>query len=81
MNLHLVVYLSRNETFTMVQNFKHVPPTISDIIEMQQMTQKEQYLLDMPVIVNWLPIQADDSEICKELERTMLKRKPVNQER
>ena len=81
MNLHLVVYLSRNETFTMVQNFKHVPPTISDIIEMQQMTQKEQYLLDMPVIVNWLPIQADDSEICKELERKMLKRKPVNQER
>ena len=81
MNLHLVVYLSRNETFTMVQNFKHVPPTISDIIEMQQMTQKEQYLLDMPVIVNWLPIQADDSEICKELEHRMLKRKTVEQER
>ena len=81
MNLHLVVYLSENKTFTMVQNFKHVPPTISDIIEMQQMVQKEQCLLDMPVIVNWLPIQADDSEICKELERQMLKRKPVNQER
>ena len=81
MNLHLVVYLSRNETFTMVQNFKHVPPTISDIIEMQQMTQKEQCLSDMPVIVNWLPIQADDSEICRELEHKMLKRKPVNQER
>lgn len=81
MNLHLVVYLSGNETFTMVQNFKHVPPTISDIIEMQQMVQKEQCLLDMPVIVNWLPIQADDSEICKELEHRMLKRKTVEQER
>ena len=72
MNLHLVVYLSGDKTFTMVHNFKHVPPTISDIIEMQQMTQKEQCLLDMPVIVNWLPIQADDSEICKELERQLL---------
>lgn len=81
MNLHLVVYLSENKTFTMVQNFKHVPPTISDIIEMQQMVQKEQCLLDTPTIVNWLPIQADDSEICRELEHRMLKRKTVAQER
>ena len=74
MNLHLVVYLSGDKTFTMVQNFKHVPPTISDIIEMQQMTQKEQCLLDMPVIVNWLPISEDNSEICRDLEHRMLKK-------
>lgn len=81
MNLHLVVYLSGDKTFTMVQNFKHVPPTISDIIEMQQMVQKEQCLLNTPVIVNWLPIQEDDSEICKELEHRILKRKTGEQER
>ena len=74
MNLHLVVYLSGDKTFTMVQNFKHVPPTISDIIEMQQMTQKEQCLLDMPVIVNWLSISEDNSEICRDLEHRMLKK-------
>lgn len=53
---HLVVFFAENGVHTVVYNFKNVPPTINDIQEMQKDLQNQLDLVNMPAVVNWLPI-------------------------
>ena len=47
---------TENGIYSAVYDFKNIPPTIEDINEMQKDTQKMENLIQMPAIVNWLPI-------------------------
>ena len=53
---HLVIFYTENGIYSSVYNFKNIPPTIEDIKEMQKDIQKMESLIQMPAIVNWLPI-------------------------
>lgn len=53
---HLVIFCTENGIYSVVYNFKNIPPTIEDINEMQKDIQKMENLIQMPAIVNWLPI-------------------------
>lgn len=53
---HLVIFYMENGIYSAVYDFKNIPPTIEDINEMQKDIQKMENLIQMPVIVNWLPI-------------------------
>lgn len=53
---HLVIFVTENGISSAVYNFKNTPPTVEDIKEMQKDMQKTEDLIQMPVIVNWLPI-------------------------
>lgn len=53
---HLVIFYTENGIYSAVYDFKNIPQTIEDIKEMQKDIQKKESLIQMPVIVNWLPI-------------------------
>lgn len=53
---HLVIFCTENGIYSAVYNFKNIPPTIEDIKEMQKDIQKTESLIQMPAVVNWLPI-------------------------
>ena len=53
---HLVIFYTENGIYSAVYDFKNIPPTIEDINEMQKDTQRMENLIQMPAIVNWLPI-------------------------
>lgn len=53
---HLVIFVTENGISSAVYNFKNTPPTVEDIKEMQKGMQKTEDLIQMPAIVNWLPI-------------------------
>ena len=53
---HLVIFYTENGIYSAVYNFKNIPLTTEDINEMQKDTQKMENLIQMPAIVNWLPI-------------------------
>ena len=53
---HLVIFYTGNGIYSAVYDFKNIPPTIEDIKEMQKDIQKVKSLIQMPAIVNWLPI-------------------------
>lgn len=53
---HLVIFYTENGIYSAVYNFKNIPPTIEDIKEMQKDIQKTESLIQMPAVVNWLPI-------------------------
>ena len=53
---HLVIFYTENGIYSAVYDFKNIPPTIEDIKEMQKDLQKMESLIQMPAIVNWLPI-------------------------
>lgn len=53
---HLVIFYTENGIYSAVYDFKNIPPIIADINEMQKDIQKMENLIQMPVIVNWLPI-------------------------
>lgn len=53
---HLVIFVTENGISSAVYNFKNTPPTVEDIKEMQKDMQKTEDLIQMPAIVNWLPI-------------------------
>lgn len=53
---HLVIFYAENGIYSVVYDFKNIPPTIEDIKEMQKNLQKMESLIRMPAIVNWLPI-------------------------
>ena len=53
---HLVIFYAENGIYSAVYDFKNIPPTIEDIQEMQKDMQKMESLIQMPIIVNWLPI-------------------------
>ena len=53
---HLVIFCAENGICSAVYDFKNIPPTIEDIKEMQKDVQKMKSLIQMPVVVNWLPI-------------------------
>lgn len=53
---HLVIFYTENGIYSAVYNFKNIPPTTEDIKEMQKDIQKTESLIQMPAVVNWLPI-------------------------
>lgn len=53
---HLVIFCTENGIYSAVYNFKNIPPTTEDIKEMQKDIQKTENLIQMPAVVNWLPI-------------------------
>lgn len=53
---HLVIFVTECGISSAVYNFKNTPPTVEDIKEMQKDMQKTEDLIQMPAIVNWLPI-------------------------
>lgn len=53
---HLVILYTENGIYSAVSDFKNIPPTIEDINEMQKDIQKMENLIQMPAVVNWLPI-------------------------
>lgn len=53
---HLVIFYTENGIYSAAYNFKNIPPTIEDIKEMQKDIQKTESLIQMPAVVNWLPI-------------------------
>ena len=50
---HLVIFYTENGIYS---NFKNIPPTTEDIKEMQKDIQKTESLIQIPAVVNWLPI-------------------------
>ena len=68
---HLVIFYTENGIYSAVYDFKNIPPTIEDINEMQKDIQKVESLIQMPAIVNWLPISdQEESEIYCSCEKT-----------
>lgn len=53
---HLVIFYTENGIYSAVYNFKNIPPTTEDIKEMQKDIQKTESLIQIPAVVNWLPI-------------------------
>lgn len=53
---HLVIFVTENGISSAVYNFKNTPPTVEDIKEMQKEQKTYEDLIQMPAIVNWLPI-------------------------
>lgn len=67
---HLVIFYTENGIYSAVYNFKNIPPTIEDIKEMQKDIQKTESLIQMPAVVNWLPISdQEETEISLEKVR------------
>lgn len=53
---HLVVFYAESGVYSMVYDFKNVPPAIKDIQEMQNDLQRQENMRNAPAVVNWLPI-------------------------
>lgn len=67
---HLVIFYTENGIYSAVYNFKNIPPTTEDIKEMQKDIQKTESLIQMPAVVNWLPISdQEETEISLEKAR------------
>lgn len=70
---HLVIFYTENGIYSAVYNFKNIPPTTEDIKEMQKDIQKTESLIQMPAVVNWLPISdQEESEISLEKVRVLM---------
>ena len=68
---HLVIFYTENGIYSAVYNFKNIPPTTEDIKEMQKDIQKTESLIQMPAVVNWLPISdQEETEIFCPFNRT-----------
>lgn len=53
---HLVVFYAESGVYSMVYDFKNVPPAIKDIQEMQKDLQRQENMRNALAVVNWLPI-------------------------
>ena len=53
---HLVAFYTENGVCSAVYNFKNIPPTVEDIIEMQKDMQKTKNFVQEPAVVNWLQV-------------------------